>query len=54
MIETSKLTSLKHVKDDIKEAKTKTECGLTIASNFKIEEEDTIECFGMEEERQDG
>ncbi len=54
LIETSKLTSLKHVKDDIKEAKTKTECGLTIASNFKIEEEDTIECFGMEEERQDG
>lgn len=54
LVETSKLTSLKHVKDDIKEAKTKTECGLTIASNFKIEEEDTIECFGMEEERQDG
>lgn len=54
VVETSKLTSLKHVKDDIKEAKTKTECGLTIASNFKIEVGDIIESFGMEEVRQDG
>lgn len=54
VVETSRLTSLKHVKDDIKEAKTKTECGLTISSNFKFEVGDIVESYGMEEVRQDG
>lgn len=54
VVETTKLTSLKHVKDDIKEAKTKTECGLTVDSSFKFEVEDVVESFGMEEVRQNG
>lgn len=54
VVETSKLTSLKHVKDDIKEAKTKTECGLTIEGKYKFKVGDVVESFGMEEVQQDG
>lgn len=54
VVETTKLTSLKHVKDDIKEAKTKTECGITVDSNFKFEVGDIIESFGQEEVKQNG
>lgn len=49
VVETTSLTSLKHVKDDIKEATSKSECGLTIASNFKFEVGDVVESWGMEE-----
>lgn len=54
LLETTKLTSLKHVKDDIKEAKSKSECGLTVDSSFKFLEGDIIESYGMEEVRQNG
>lgn len=49
VVETTKLTSLKHVKDDIREANANTECGLTVASTFKFDEGDVIESYGLEE-----
>ncbi len=53
VVETTKISSLKHIKDDIKEAATKTECGLTLCSNFKFTVGDVIEAFGLEEVRSD-
>lgn len=54
VLETTKVTSLKHVKDDIKEATLNSECGLTIASSFKFEVGDVIESFGLEEVHDNG
>lgn len=53
-IEKTELTSLKHVKDDIKEAAIKSECGLTVASNFKFEIGDIIESWGLVEVKNNG
>lgn len=39
------LASLKHVKDDIKEAKTGAECGLTIKNYNDLKEQDVIEAY---------
>ncbi len=54
VVETTKLTSLKHVKDDIKEATLQSECGLTVASSFKFEEGDSVESYGMVEVKANG
>ena len=54
-VEATKISALKHVKDDIKEAAAKTECGITLDSNFKFQEGDIIESYGMVEvSRNDG
>ena len=45
VIQTSELSSLKHGKDDIKEAGVNTECGLSIKSFNDIAEGDLIETF---------
>ena len=45
VIQTSELSSLKHGKDDIKEAGVNTECGLSIKSFNDIAEGDIIETF---------
>ncbi len=45
VIQTSELSSLKHGKDDIKEAGINTECGLSIKSFNDIQEHDLIETF---------
>jgi len=54
VVEKTKLSSLKHVRDDIKEAKIQSECGLTISSNFQLEPEDIIEAWGLVEESTNG
>lgn len=54
VVEKTKLTSLKHVKDDIKEATIKSECGLTIASSFEFQPDDVIEAWGLEEVKDNG
>lgn len=45
VIQTSELSSLKHGKDDIKEAGVNTECGLSVKSFNDVKEGDIIETF---------
>jgi len=45
VIKTAELASLKHVKDDIKEAGVNTECGLSLKSYDDIKEGDVLESF---------
>ena len=45
VIKTAELASLKHVKDDIKEAGVNTECGLSLKSYDDIREGDMLESF---------
>ncbi len=45
IVYSGELASLKHVKDDIKEAKTGAECGLTIKNYNDLKEQDVIEAY---------
>ncbi|MBR4486396.1 translation initiation factor IF-2, partial [bacterium] len=45
VIYTSTISSLKHLKEDVKEIKEGKECGLTIAGFNDIKENDILECF---------
>ena len=45
VIKTAELASLKHIKDDIKEAGINTECGLSLKSYDDIKEGDVLESF---------
>lgn len=45
VIYTSSISSLKHIKDDVKEVKEGKECGLTINGFNDIKEGDILECF---------
>ena len=49
IIHEGKIVSLKRFKDDAKEVTEKFECGLGIENFNDIKEEDTIECFEMQE-----
>ncbi len=49
IIHEGKISSLKRFKDDAKEVTEKFECGLGIENFNDIKEEDTIECFEMQE-----
>ena len=49
VIYTSKIASLQHEKDQVKEAKNGFDCGITIADYQDIREGDLIECFQMVE-----
>ena len=48
LVLTSRLSSLKRFKDDVKEVLQSFECGLTINDNFDLEVGDVLECFGEE------
>ena len=45
VVYTSTISSLKHLKDDVKEIKEGKECGLTITGFNDIKENDILECF---------
>ncbi|APE75467.1 translation initiation factor IF-2 [Spiroplasma citri] len=45
IVYSGELASLKHIKDDIKEAKTGAECGLTIKNYNDLKEQDVIEVY---------
>ena len=45
VVYTSTISSLKHLKDDVKEIKEGKECGLTIAGFNDVKENDILECF---------
>ena len=45
VIKTAELASLKHVKDDIKEAGVNTECGLSLKAYDDLKEGDILESF---------
>ncbi len=47
VIHTSKIDSLKHIKEDVKEMAQGFECGIVIADFTDVKEEDTIEAFEM-------
>ena len=49
IIHEGKIVSLKRFKDDAKEVTEKFECGIGIENFNDIKEEDTIECFEMQE-----
>ncbi|WP_338969341.1 translation initiation factor IF-2 [Spiroplasma endosymbiont of Labia minor] len=49
VIYTGELSSLKHVKDDVKEVKVGMDCGLTIKNFNDIKENDIIEAYKIEE-----
>ena len=49
VVYTSKIASLQHEKDQVKEAKNGFDCGITIADYQDIREGDLIECFQMVE-----
>lgn len=44
-----KLSSLKHLKDDVKEMAAGYECGMSLEGHNDIKEGDIVECFVMEE-----
>lgn len=48
LVLTSKITSLKRFKDDVKEVTSGFECGVTIDDKFNLEPGDVLESFGME------
>ncbi len=47
-ISEGKITSLKHFKEEVREAKKGTECGIIIEPQFELEEGDEIVCFKVE------
>ena len=49
VVYTSKIASLQHEKDQVKEAKNGFDCGITIADYQDIREGDLIECYQMVE-----
>jgi translation initiation factor IF-2 len=49
LIYTGEMDKLKHYNDEVSEAKSGTECGITIKNYTEIKENDVIECFIMEE-----
>jgi len=49
VIHEGKISSLKRMKDDVKEVRDGFECGIGIENYNDIKEGDTIECFTMEE-----
>ena len=49
VVYTSKIASLQHEKDQVKEAKNGFDCGITIEDYQDIREGDLIECFQMVE-----
>lgn len=53
VVDETKIAGLKHLKDDIREANTNTECGITVSHTFKFQEGDIVESYGMEEVRRD-
>ena len=50
---TGRITSLKHVDKDIKEAKEGSECGMRVESTVSIEEGDVFEVYLRELKRKD-
>ena len=44
-----KLSSLRHLKDDVKEMAAGYECGMSLEGHNDIKEGDIVECFIMEE-----
>jgi translation initiation factor IF-2 len=48
VIHDSSISSLKHLKDDVKEAKTGFECGITLANFQDYKKGDLIECYTQE------
>lgn len=49
LVLTTRLSSLKRFKDDVKEVLNGFDCGITINDSFNVEEGDILEAFGMEE-----
>lgn len=45
VIHTGKISSLKHGKDEVKDAKNGTECGILLEPNFEAREGDKVVCF---------
>ena len=44
-----KLSSLRHLKDDVKEMAAGYECGMSLEGHNDIKEGDIVECYIMEE-----
>ena len=51
VVYTGKLTSLRRFKDDVKEVKAGTECGLTLENFIDIKEGDMVELFDTHERK---
>jgi translation initiation factor IF-2 len=48
LVATGRITSIKHVDKDIKEAKEGSECGLRVETSVPVEEGDVLEAYTKE------